>query len=235
MKLQRVSGEMRRTASTFGWRSALRAYALRAIQRVIDFRVLRAMYISTVPTSFAAGAAGTTAEFLGKDTLRKMATDARFDLSPEFLDEALAKGDECYGIIDAGEPAAYGWYAHTPTQLSDELRLHFDDAYVYMYKGLTLESHRGRRLHAIGMTGALAAYRARGYKGLVTYVEADNLNSLKSSNRMGYIDFGRVFLLRLGRRHLILRTPGCAAFGFRVEPIPQNGGHPAAPAPSRVT
>jgi hypothetical protein len=70
----------------------------------------------------------------------------------------------------------------------------------------------------------LKAYRARGYKGLVSYVEADNLNSLKSTHRMSYIDFGRVLLWRVGKRHLILRTPGCATFGFRVESIRTNSG-----------
>jgi hypothetical protein len=224
MNLRQFFTEWRRGIAAFGWRSMLPAFALRALKRLIDVQVLRAMYISAVPASFGPDSAGVTAKFLSADTLRMMSADPRYDLTPDFLDEALAKGDECFGIVDGDELAAYGWYAHTPTKLADDLRLHFDDRYVYMYKGFTLESHRGRRLHAIGMTGALAAYRARGYKGLVSYVEADNLNSLKSTHRMSYIDFGRVLLWRVGKRHLILRTPGCATFGFRVESIRTNSG-----------
>jgi len=46
--------------------------------------------------------------------------------------------------------------------MSDDLEVHFDAAYVYMYKGLTFDPYRGRRLHAIGKAGALAAYQAVG-------------------------------------------------------------------------
>jgi len=232
MNLRAVFDEFRRNAAAFGWRSAVGALTLGAIKRVFGVRVLRAMYVTAVAPTFAAAAADVSADFFDRETLRRMTADARYDLTSDFLDEALAKGDECYGIVDGTRPAAYGWYAHTPTKLSDDLRLSFDPKYVYMYKGLTLEAYRGRRLHAIGMTAALAAYRARGYKGLVTYVDADNLNSLKSSHRMGYVDVGRVFLMKLGGRHVILRTPGCAAFGLRVEPIPGNARpRPRPPGP----
>lgn len=219
MHLRAIFAELRRNAAAFGWGSAVGALTLGAIKRVFGVRVLRAMCVTAVAPTFATAAADVSADFLDRETLRRMAADARYDLTPDFLDEALAKGDECYGVVDGTKPAAYGWYAHTPTKLSDDLRLYFDPKYVYMYKGLTLEGYRGRRLHAIGMTAALAAYRARGYRGLVTYVDADNLNSLKSSHRMGYVDFGRVILMKLGKRHVILRTPGCAALGLRVEPI----------------
>ncbi len=231
MNLSAILAEFRRSAAAFGWRSAVGALALGIIKRRFGVRVLRAMYVSAVAPTFAVAGADVSADFLDRETLRRMTSDVHYDLTSDFLDEALAKGDECYAIVDGTKPAAYGWYAHTPTKLSDDLRLHFDPKYVYMYKGLTLEAYRGRRLHAIGMTGALAAYRAKGYKGLVTYVEADNLNSLKSSHRMGYVDFGRVFLMKLGGRHVILRTPGCAAFGVRVEAIPGKG---SAPGPKHI-
>ena len=220
MKVQRISAEFRSQASAFGLGSALGALVLRAIQRVIDVKVLRALCISVVAPTFMELPVGMCADFLDDDTLRCMASEAKYDLTPEFLGEALSKGDECYGIVDGDQPAAYGWYAHSPTLLSDGLRVQFDPAYVYMYKGLTLDAYRGRRLHAIGMTRALAAYQARGYKGLVTYIEADNLTSLKSARRTGYVDFGRIFIIRILGRYVTLRTPGCADFAFDVAPTP---------------
>jgi hypothetical protein len=236
VKVQRISAEFRFQVSAFGFWSALRALLLRVIQRVIDFKVLRALYITVVAPGFLDLPAGMSADFLDRDTLRRMASDPKYDLTPEFLDAALAKGDECYGIVDGDQPAAYGWYAHSPTLMSDDLRVHFDPAYAYMYKGLTLDAYRGRRLHAIGMTRALAAYRARGFKGLVSYIEADNLNSLKSSYRMGYVDFGRVFVVGLLGRYVTFRTPGCAALGFGVAPASRNGdsGRGAVAPPDRV-
>lgn len=51
------------------------------------------------------------------------------------------------------------------------------------------------RLHGVGMSMALRHYLARGFKGLVSYVESTNFASLKSCSRMG---------------------SGCERFRFRV-------------------
>ena len=235
VRVQRISAEFRSQVSAFGFWSALRAFTFRAIQRVIDFKVLRGMCITVVAPAFLELPAGMSADFLDRDTLRRMTAEAKYDLTAEFLDDALGKGDACYAIVDGDEPAAYGWYAHSPTLMSDGMLVQFDPAYVYMYKGLTLDAYRGRRLHAIGMTRALAAYQARGFKGLVSYIESDNLNSLKSAYRMGYVDFGRVFIIRVLGRRVTFRTPGCAAFGFGIAPPSRNGdpGRGAAPPPDR--
>ena len=225
MRVQRISAEFRSQASAFGFWSALRALLLRAIQRVIDFRVLRALCITVVAPAFLELPPGLSGDFLDRETLRRMSADPQYDVTPEFLDEALAKGDECYALLDGDQPAAYGWYAHSPTLASNGMRVYFDPAYIYMYKGLTLDAYRGRRLHAIAMTRALAAYQARGFKGLVSYIESDNLTSLKSAHRMGYVDFGRVFIVRVLGRYVTFRTPGCAALGFGVAPGSARGDH----------
>ena len=54
----------------------------------------------------------------------------------------------------------------------------------------------------------------------MTYIEADNLTSLKSARRTGYVDFGRIFIIRILGRYVTLRTPGCADFAFDVAPTP---------------
>ena len=135
MRVQRISAEFRSQASAFGFWSALRALLLRAIQRVIDFKVLRAMWITVVVPGFLELPTGMTADFLDRETLRRMTAEAKYDLTAEFLDDALAKGDECYAIVDGDQPAAYGWYAHSPTLMSNGMRVYFDPAYIYMYKG----------------------------------------------------------------------------------------------------
>ena len=94
-----------------------------------------------------------------------------------------------------------------------------------MYKGFTSTNHRGKRLHAIGMTRALQSYLARGYRGIVSYVEWNNYASLKSCYRMGYRDFGNITIIGFGGHYLRHNDRGCEAMGFRVEPI----GNPPEP------
>ena len=214
--LRRVLEDFRRERARFGLRSTLREFAFRAIHHVVSFRVLRGMYLGTANGRFTECPPGFTGAFLTRETLQRVSLDRRYDMPPEFLDDALARGDACYGILNGERVVSYGWYAHEPTKISDDLWLHFDRAYVYRYKGLTLEPYRGRRFHAITMARTLEAWRASGYRGMLAYVEANNLSSLKSVYRLGYVTFGRVFILRILGRHFIFNSPGCKKFGFRV-------------------
>jgi hypothetical protein len=216
MKLRQIVEEFRREKAVFGLRDALREFALRAIVRVMFFKVLKGMHVSTANPDLTNCPPGLTCDFLSPEALRRLSGNQECNLPADFVDQALAKGDQCYAILDGGRLAAYGWYAHSPTKFSDGLRVHFNDGYVYMYNGFTSDAYRGRRLHGIAMTRALDAYLARGEKGLVSCVEASNLSSLKSVYRMGYLDFGQIFILRLFGRYLTFATRGCKAFGFGV-------------------
>lgn len=138
-------------------------------------------------------------------------------MSETFLRQAFAKGDECYGFLDGSVLAAYGWYSTKPTDIdAPGMVLHFDDRYIYMYKGFTHVKYRGQRLHAIGMTQTLEAYLASGYKGILSYVEWNNFSSLKSCYRMGYSDFGNVYLTRLFGHYLTHSDRGSMNYGLHL-------------------
>jgi L-amino acid N-acyltransferase YncA len=101
-----------------------------------------------------------------------------------------------------------------------------------MYKGYTHTRHRGRRLHAVGMTRALESYLARGYKGFVSYVEASNFSSLKSCYRMGYVNFGTIVALRVFNRYFLYANKGCRRYGFRLVEREAGDRQAAIVAPS---
>jgi hypothetical protein len=212
---------LRRSVKHFGLRHTLYDVAYRAMSHVVYFKILKGVAISRVDPAYHVCDARYTCLFIAPERLRELGRDAENEMPPRFLDEALGKGDECYGIIEDEKVASYGWYARTPTALElPDLRLHFSTEYVYMYKGFTHPEHRGQRLHAIGMTKALESYLSRGHKGLVSYVEANNFGSLKSVYRMGYSHFGDIFLVRISGRYFIHAGRGCSPYGFRVEWVP---------------
>jgi hypothetical protein len=195
--------------------------------------ILRCVSIEDVDGTFLELPPTYRAGFLDAATLREYAGQPEYDLPESFLRRALSVNDECFAIREGDRLAAYGWYSSSRNHFSEELTLHFDAAWVYMYRGFTHPAYRGQRLHAVGMTRALHAYQARGFKGLVSCVEARNAASLKSVYRMGYRDFGTIYGIRLGRllgvRHstsrvlnhqIIYCTPGCKAFGFWLEQTP---------------
>ena len=207
--------------------------------------ILKCVYIDAVDGAFLAPPAGYWARFLAPAELWRYAAQPAYDLPEPFVRRALAAHDECLAIGEAGQLAAYGWYSTTANHFTDELTLRFSQEWVYMYRGFTHPAHRGRRLHAIGMTMALAAYQARGFKGLVSCVEACNAASLKSVYRMGYRTFGTICGVRLGAlvrvprsksrlldHQIVLCTPGCRRFGFRLERTgPAPAPAPASPEP----
>lgn len=168
--------------------------------------------------------------FLAPRALEELVRDREAQVSQVFLRYALAKGDKCYGFVHDGALRAYTWYATSPTRVSRDLTVHFKRDYIYMYKGFTHESHRGKRLYPLGMTRALRHYLSAGYKGMLLYVDANNLDSLKSCARMGLRVSGSVYIAKLFGRYFICATPGCARFGFRIEHVSDSNATPVIPA-----
>ena len=213
----------RDAVNKFGLHAAVQDIACRAANKVTDVMILKGLSLTmdSVDPSFFHGNGGCHWGFLDEAALRravKNAADPADDMDEAFIEAALAKGDRCYGALDGDVLVSHGWYSTVPTHLSDDLVLHFDRAYTYMYKGYTRPAYRGRRLHGIGMAGAMKAYATEGKRGLVSYVESTNFSSLRSCYRMGYRDFGRILCVLSAGRYVTHATAGCGAYGFRLEP-----------------
>jgi hypothetical protein len=210
-----------------GLSNTVHALALQALNSIVGLKILRGVYVDQADPAYLACQDPYKPHFLSTQALQDYAADPVSEISPRFLEEAVPSGDQCYAICDGDKLAAYGWYSTRPTPIGlPGLLLHFAPGYVYMYKGFTDSRYRGKRLHAIGMTRALEHYLGKGYAGILSYVESTNFDSLKSCDRMGYKVFGSVFLVRIFGRCFTFSTPGCKAFGFRV----QRSVRHAAPA-----
>ena len=191
--------------------------------------ITKCLYTDTVNRQFLLLSPGYHARFLSSPEIWRYAEDPGNDLPESFVRRALQTGDECFAIFHGDTLANYSWYTKAWNQFSATLRLDFDRRWVYQYRAFTLPTHRGRRLHAIGMTNALAAYLERGDRGLLICIEASNRASMTSCLRMGYRVFGTIYSVapaklfgrrapKSGRlaRHLIYHSPGCRQFNFRL-------------------
>jgi len=219
--LQKIATQLQDTARRHGLGAALHDVECRVLNQVSRFGLLRAMVVEpkdlTDPALFEAP--GYSGRFVELAELEAHARAGRYELDPQFLVEAGRRGDRCYGMFEGDTMAGYGWYARQPTPIDEHFVLHFDPAYTYMFKGYTAPAHRGKRLHAVGMSRALREFGAAGGKGLVSYVRSNNFASLKSTARMGYRQFGDVYLLHAGGRSFAWASPGCRPYGFRAEPV----------------
>ena len=210
---------IRSSTATIGIARTLHDVALRAANRVLVLKFLKGMTVERLRAEFLVCPEPYRPMFLDETMLREFGRDPANDIPKGFLEEALSKGDECYGILAGDTLAAYGWYSQGPTRIDPpELVLRPGDRYIYMYKGFTHPGHRGRRLHAIGMSLALQHYQTKGFKGLVSYVESNNFSSLASVVRMGYEIFGTVCVLRMFGAYRTIAGAGWQAHGVRIEP-----------------
>jgi hypothetical protein len=212
VKLSAIKSRIRNDIQHFGVAKAAYAVGIKGINMLVDFRILNALKIEEVNPDLLESGGPYQWQFLAEDHLRELAKNPENKLSQSLVETALGKGDECYGALDGDELACYGWYSNSPT-FDNGLTVHFSPEYIYMYAGATQPKYRGQRLHAIGMNRALREYLARGFKGLVSYVDSHNFSSLKSVYRMGYRDIGRVVALKLGNRVLMHTSRGCREHG----------------------
>jgi hypothetical protein len=150
--------------------------------------------------------------------LRELSRDPENQMSDRFLAGALAKRDACFGILDGGVLASFGWYSNLPTTFHRTLRVRFDRRYLYMYHGYTRPTHRGRNLHGIGLARACLELCARGHDGIVTIAERVNFASLVSARRVGFRDCGTALLVGAGARTRVFQTPTPRRYALRLEP-----------------
>jgi len=211
---------IRETLATFGVTAALHDVAKKAVGKFVPLRVLRTMKLTLdrVDRRFLAMPAGYVGRFADVSELRAWSADPQYDLDEAFLRRAVSRGDRCYAIMYGGALASYGWYSKQAAAVTDELTLHFDETWVYMYKGFSLPAHRGKRLHAVGMAHALDVHIRTGSKGILSYVESNNFPSLRSCYRMGYEDIGTIVATRVLGTTYTFATSGCRAYGLHLAP-----------------
>lgn len=219
-----VLSKIRARLQREGLHGTLYIQAFRALNSVIPFKILKGIYLEDVEPKYLEEPDGYVGMIMPYGLLRRFAADPENELSESFLVAAQERGDRCYAILHGDTLAAYGWYARSATPIGiADLSVRFRPDYVYMYKGFTHEAHRGKRLHALGMAKAMRYFQEYGCRGLVSYVDSTNFASLKSCSRMGYKEFGAIYLAKLGGRYFAMSSPGCARFEFSI-------GQPAKPA-----
>ncbi len=217
MDLSTALGFVQRTARNHGTGPAAHDFAIRSVNKCLYYQIMQCLVIDAVDHRCLTLPPNLRFAKLTQNELLSFSKLPENELTTKFLSEAFAKNDECYAILEGDTLASYGWYSRNPTVTnSEDLVLHFDPQYVYMYKGFTLKRYRGQRLHAIGMTRALEHYLSRGLNGLVSYVESNNFDSLKSCYRMGYRNCGRIRVMRLAGKYRVSAQPDCAPYGLTI-------------------
>jgi hypothetical protein len=197
---------------------ALHVGVHKSVNQLLDFTVLKGMTLrlADIASPYLNARIRYDCGFLDESALYRLSLDWDHEMSIEFIEQALERGDQCYGIVDDGKLASYGWYAHQPTAINDDLVLSFDSDYVYMYKAFTHPDYRGQRLAGIGMAKAVEAFTRQGKKGIIAQVESHDHLTLHSCDRLGCQTFGSILILGHGGHYVTYRSPRCKQYHFEV-------------------
>lgn len=211
-------------------RDSIRRYGMMATAHILIYKLAKRLlhYLSmkcvgiALPVSkqrVLENSVGYTIRFLEQSELVEFSRQAEYEIPSEFLQGAFRRGDECVGVLDGPTLISYGWYSRRPTAIDDDLVLHFDPTYVYMYKGFTHPKYRGRHLSDLVMAFALEEYTKKGSKGLVSFAESHNLPSLKALYGMGCKDLGTIYAIKLFGKYFVSHSRSCHQLQFRLVPI----------------
>ena len=208
---------LRADAIRWGWKrtflirvvSALRRYARLHIYR-INVRPLAAQSPEAHLPS------GITVGIVPPRELLKAARDPELDMDPDFVRDALARGDMAFGAFEGGRLVGYTWRTFTAAPDRDGLWARVSHPCQYSYKAFTRRSHRRKRIH-VAITAFADAYLLwRGYAFEVGHLEIDNFASIGLADFMGRRKIGYAGYLRCFGCSIPFRTPAVKKIGAEL-------------------
>jgi hypothetical protein len=159
---------------------------------------------------------GITVRVVLADELLKAADDPDLDLSPDFVRDALARGDMAFGAFEDGRLVGYTWRTFTAAPDRDGLWARVSPPCQYSYKAFTRPSHRRRRIH-VAITFCADAYLLeRGYAFEVGYMEVNNFASIGVADFLGRRKIGYAGYLKWFGRCIPFRTPAVKKIGAEL-------------------
>jgi hypothetical protein len=203
----------------FGLRGTAYDLAVRVVNRIVFLKALRVLGLSEVtlegplPPNFKF-------KLISEEELNTLAQIYEYGINHILLEETRSHQDNhCYGIYDGQRLAHYLFMFVTPALMTDDLEITFSSGYAYLCATFTHPDYRGLHLNSIGVGLAGREYLSRGFRGLLTYVESNNLSSLRSLYRVGWKQIGTIHILRMLGRYLIHSDKACDSYAFRVTPV----------------
>jgi hypothetical protein len=135
--------------------------------------------------------------FLTADELAVFAQEPSYFIGPSLVADVRNGRTLCFAALFGERLAAFGCYTlrHVEPDQAAGAALSFPSDVAYMSYGFTHPDFRGFRLHGLIMGLALQELAKRGVTKLVSLVAWTNWASLKSCERLGYVNLGKMITI----------------------------------------
>jgi hypothetical protein len=208
---------LRKDVERWGWKRALLirlASALRRYAGVHVYRINVRPLVRRPPGEYLPE--GVSVRLATREVLLEASEDPELDLSPEFVRDALARGDVPFGAFEGERLVAYLWRTYTAAPDKAGLWARVGPPYVYAYKAFTRASHRGKRIHGAITFLADAYLLDRGFAFEVGYTEPTNYSAIRAAELLGRRKIGYAGYAKWFGRIVPFRTPAVREIGAEL-------------------
>ena len=158
---------------------------------------------------------------LTEEEIRDLPSYMPDQITEQFVESALARGDTCVGAIIENKVVAFTWRSYTTAPHTDGLWVRFQPPYRYGYKAFVVPEYRGKRIMQAGTGDDYCT--SHGYNAAIAFIERDNLPSLHRTNRRDNNKIiGYIFMLKLFGKRFLFSTKGVKQVGFEFYEHPTD-------------
>jgi hypothetical protein len=167
-----------------------------------------------------------TFRFLTGDELAAFAEEPSYFIGPSLVVDVRSGRTMCFAALAGDRLAAFGCYTlrYVEPDQAGGAGMSFPDDVAYMSYGFTHPDFRGFRLHGLAMGLALQELAKRGVTKLVSLVAWINWASLKSCDRLGYLNLGNMITVGSQKRAVGVYPKTAKQLGVRFG---RNAAKPA--------
>ena len=164
--------------------------------------------------------ANVTVERLSTAACHQAARNPALDLPPEFVTDALARGDMCHAARVDGKVVSYAWRSCSTAPADPGIEVCVPSGYSYGYKAFTLPDHRGQGIYPAIASAEISSCQTAGLTHGVSFTEVYDYSFLNAEQKFGNTRVGLAGYVRIGRKIVTFSCPAVKTLGLRFEAAP---------------
>jgi len=206
---------LKASADRWGWSRALSSVIISAAARYLGIHVY-VVRIRPIPVEPEYPATNPDLVFrkIEIGEIKDASEDPDLDMTADFVDDAIARGDLAFGAFDGPRLVSYMWRSVGSAPDADGVWIRVRKPYNYSYKSYTRPSYRGQRISPVVHLFSDNEMRKLGYRYRAGFVAISNYASLRMGLHMGSIQIGRAGYLAWFGRLIPFRSRAVKEIGF---------------------
>jgi hypothetical protein len=207
-----------KTRRNFGSPAAIRWFGARVLEKVLWVESSELLLLNAeLQAPPMETLAGFSFQFLPASEVAEFSTNARGNLSSEFIANAASRGEMCVAVLKENQIVSYSWYALHSIEGENHVGvpMSYSADFAYLYNAYTRPEFRGHRLFGSGISVALRALTAQNITKLIATVNGSNYSSLKSLRQAGFSRLGRIWTFGHGAKRFAITPSAAGELGIR--------------------